>query len=285
MEKKWDASGIAYNVALWKQCFRVLKPGSYLLSFGAPRTYHRMACAIEDAGFEIRDSIHWVYGNGFPKGMNISKQIDKISGATEDAIKWDGWNTALKPAHEPIVMAQKPISEKSIIRNVLKWETGGINIDGCRAGERFPANLIHDGSEEVLAEFAKAGESQGTLHSRGTGIVPGYHGYKYGYDASIGYEDSGTPARFFQECTPDIPSTIYQPKASNSERGGSTHPTIKPLSLIAYLVRMVTPPGGLVLDPFIGSGTLALAAKKEGMHWIGIDLDLTEANTRLNRKD
>jgi len=174
MGKKWDSTGIAYSVELWKECLRVLKPGGHLLAFGGTRTYHRMACAIEDAGFEIRDQMQWIYGSGFPKSHNISKAIDKKFGAKREVIKtvkgmgkqnpewngtakgrkenyykpeyqltapatpeakqWDGWGTALKPAHEPIVVARKPISEKTIAENVLKWGTGGLNIDGCRIG-------------------------------------------------------------------------------------------------------------------------------------------------------
>ena len=276
MGKKWDASGIAYDIELWQECLRVLKPGGHLLAFGGTRTYHRMTCAIEDAGFEIRDSIDWVYGSGFPKSMDIGKKLDD----------WEGWGTALKPAHEPIVMARKPLAEKTVAANVLEWGTGGLNIDECRIGSdggcrsstpfngvlnysntfgpnlnsqrspkveglgRWPANLVHDGSEEVLQEFAK--------------------------------NTSTNVARFFKECPADIPSIIYQSKTSRKERGGSTHPTIKPLSLISYLVRMVTPPGGIVLDPFLGSGTLGLAAEAEGMRWVGIDLDLTEAKRRID---
>ena len=172
MGKKWDSAGIAYNIELWQEVLRVLKPGGHLLAFGGTRTYHRMACAIEDAGFEIRDQMQWIYGSGFPKSMDISKAIDKKFKAKREVIKtvkgmgkqnpewngtakgrkenyykpeyqltapaspeakqWDGWGTALKPAHEPIVVARKPLSEKTIAENVLKWGTGGINIDGCR---------------------------------------------------------------------------------------------------------------------------------------------------------
>jgi site-specific DNA-methyltransferase (adenine-specific) len=176
MGKSWDASGIAYNTEVWRQCLRILKPGGHLLAFGGSRTYHRLACAIEDAGFDIRDQIMWVYGSGFPKSMNIGKAIDKASGATrnvvgvgksgknrnvlnaanypdtfggdyeiteaatQEAKQWEGWGTALKPAHEPICMARKPLSEKSVAENVLKWGTGGINIDASRIetnGENF----------------------------------------------------------------------------------------------------------------------------------------------------
>ena len=174
MGKKWDSTGIAYSVAMWREVLRVLKPGGHLLSFGGTRTYHRMACAIEDAGFEIRDQLQWVYGSGFPKSMELGKQIDKAVGAerevtgqrtahdirgnalmdrkgsvtlnitapaTPEAQQWNGWGTALKPANEPIVLARKPLSERTIAANVLKWGTGGLNIDGCRIdlnGEKPP---------------------------------------------------------------------------------------------------------------------------------------------------
>jgi len=179
MGKKWDSTGIAYNVAMWREVLRVLKPGGHLLSFGGTRTYHRMACAIEDAGFEMRDQLQWLYGSGFPKSMDIGKAIDKAAGAertegariwtggrrtgcianspetnlgtqtlvkfdtpaTPEAQQWNGWGTALKPANEPIVLARKPLSERTIAANVLKWGTGGLNIDGCRIdlnGEKPP---------------------------------------------------------------------------------------------------------------------------------------------------
>ena len=303
MGKSWDSTGIANSIELWRQCLRVLKPGGYLLSFSATRTYHRMASAIEDAGFEIRDMIEWVYGSGFPKSLNIGKAVDKLQGNKREVFKyehwgrqnrsyqpsgnpfnfdknkvklvqykskgnspWEGWGTALKPAHEPICMARKPISEKNIAENVLKWGTGGINIDDCRIplkGERqptgsgkpskngvtynlaiksggnggnrtpqqgrWPVNFIHDGSEEVLELFPET--------------------------------NSNSPARFF-----------YCAKASRKERGeNNNHPTVKPLALMQYLVRLVTPPNGIVLDPFVGSGTTCMAAKKIGRDFIGIE--------------
>jgi hypothetical protein len=230
MGKSWDSTGVAYDIKVWQECLRVLKPGGHLLAFGGSRTYHRLACAIEDAGFQIRDQIMWVYGSGFPKSLNISKAIDKAAGAereiigsrfgavnpngyktdgiqqsggafvsgsfnitapaTDEAKKWEGWGTALKPAHEPIVMARKPL-EGTVAQTVLTHGTGGINIDGCRVGRadgddssagnrtanfatqetmsggngsggwsqndmgRFPANFIHDGSDEVLELFPK----------------------------------------------------------------------------------------------------------------------------------
>jgi site-specific DNA-methyltransferase (adenine-specific) len=309
MGKAWDASGIAYNVGLWRECLRVLKPGGHILAFSGSRTYHRMACAIEDAGFEIRDQMLWVYGSGFPKSHNISKAIDKAAGqeretvgfksagigtgksygkivgerekvktnlvavtapATEAAKQWDGWGTALKPAHEPICLARKPI-EGTVADNVLKWGTGGINIDACRVGEikgRFPANLMHDGSQEVVELF------------------PG--------------EEGSSAARFF-----------YCPKASKSDRdegcelispaNGNTfgkgigsasgsdvirknnHPTVKPTELMRYLCRLITPPGGIVLDPFTGSGSTGKAALIEGFYFIGIELSAEYAEIARHR--
>lgn len=388
MGKKWDSSGIAYNVQVWRECLRVLKPGGHLLAFGGSRTYHRLACAIEDAGFEIRDCIMWVYGSGFPKSLDVSKAIDKAAGrigqsvialkkhlieladasgmtrstidaacgfratnyltlpadgkrpdpwvnclpprdkwaimkrvlgaddslddvfthaerevvgtkkaapgvafgsegptelevtapATDAARQWQGWGTALKPAHEPVVVARKPLIG-TVAANVLTHGTGALNIDGCRVGSevvkshhtamlahggqnarpwheghqatthentgRWPANLIHDGSEEVVELF------------------PGTNG--------------SSASRFF-----------YTAKTPKSERQGSKHPTIKPLSLIRYLCRLVTPPGGTVLDPFLGSGTTAVAALLEGLSAIGIEKEeeyLRDARSRVKRRD
>ena len=310
MGKKWDSTGIAYNVELWRECLRVLKPGGHLLAFSGTRTYHRMAVAIEDAGFEIRDMIEWVYGSGFPKSLAIGKAVDKLQGneresemvkgkiftgsnnnidgeageyeVTKGTSEWEGWGTALKPSHEPICMARKPLSEKNVAENCLKWGTGGINIDGSRVGfqdesdyaestgknqhskyknsvvknpakngiyspdlrepedynptlGRFPANLIHDGSEEVKACFPE------------------------------------NASRFFK-------SIIYQAKASKAERnagcddiGGNKHSTVKPVALMEYLINMVTPPSGVVLDPFGGSGTTAVASVKLKRHFILIE--------------
>jgi len=244
MGKKWDYD--VPQVEMWKEALRVLKPGAFLLSFAGTRTYHRMVCGIEDAGFEIRDCIQWLYGSGFPKSLNIGKQVDKMQGNEREVLEphgrykhsfkdhkgkfvntrdadgnkrinvkltkgnseWEGWGTALKPAVEPIVVARKPLSEKNVASNVLKWGTGGINIDGCRVGDeemkpqssgktskafnlneqqrksntgilkendisdnipqkRFPANLIHDGSEEVVSKFPDTKSGIAVRHNSG----------------------------------------------------------------------------------------------------------------------
>jgi DNA modification methylase len=304
MGKAWDSTGIANSVEMWTEALRVLKPGGHLLAFSGSRTYHRMVCAIEDAGFEIRDQIMWVYGSGFPKSLNVSKALDAyaktgrsdsqvtgdgrsrapgqhfkefrkggVEGATfnpTDAVaqQWQGWGTALKPAHEPICVARRPLVKGSTVaKNVLAHGTGALNIDGCRVGDgggtskagmvagaatknalgdglntatfgvlveglgRWPANIIHDGSDEVLAGFP--------------------------------FGEAGGAARFF-----------YCAKASKKDRGGgNSHPTVKPTELMAYLCRLVTPPGGTVLDPFMGSGSTGKAAKLEGFKFVGIDLD------------
>lgn len=335
-----------YSVAL--EMYRVLKPGGHILSFGGSRTYHRMACAIEDAGFEVRDQIMWVYGSGFPKSHNISKAMDKSDGiqgeivgyskgvtvskednqhgginrgavgikqtsidipvrepASEDSRKWDGWGTALKPAHEPICVARKPL-EGTVVENVRKWGVGGLNIDGCRVefiseedkqesiqknqhadfgstmggnqvyGDysmlkpqnyappgRWPANLIHDGSQEVLELFPQTGVSQGGRSGNGNAYGGGFGAEHYG-DEKPGYGDKGSAARFF-----------YCPKASKSDRNdgaSNNHPTVKPTDLMAYLCRLVTPPAGTILDPFTGSGSTGRGAVSQGFNFIGIEL-------------
>ena len=252
MNKAWDKSGIANNVNVWKEALRILKPGGHMLAFSGTRTYHRMVCAIEDAGFEIRDQLAWVYSSGFPKSQNVGK---KVNG-------YDGWGTALKPAQEPIVLARKPLSENTIVDNVKKYGTGAINIDDSRiktqkgdepsAGNRtatfgtqetisggdgsggweanpkgrWPANLIHDGSEEVNE------------------LLP------------------NNSARFF-----------YYPKVNKKDRGnGNNHITVKPTELMKYLIRLITPPNGVVLDPFNGSGSTGKAAILLGYKYIGIDM-------------
>jgi len=399
MSKGWDRTGIANSVEMWSECLRVLKPGGHLLSFGGTRTYHRMACAIEDAGFEIRDMVEWCYGSGFPKSLSVGKAVDKLQGNEREIIgkkivkggenlntlarenknddinakgcgaygkgakqtnieiedtkgtsEWEGWGTALKPAHEPICMARKPLSEKTVAENVLEWGTGGLNIDASRveytgktdprtfggkwktdkaaqnvyeggyegtdqtvsAQGRFPANLIHDNSEEVRECFPE--QKSGAMKKAYEYTNNGYSlGKPTGSTKQIHESNSGNASRFFK-------SIIYQAKASKSERNKgcegleekdvlgyeidsehpyrsgkmnnsnihqltmamtgkppkpqkNNHPTVKPIALMEYLIKMVTPKGGTVLDPFMGSGTTGVACKNLNRDFIGIELD------------
>ncbi len=260
MGKEWDYE--IPSVDIWRECIRLLKPGGYLLAFAGTRTQHRMACRIEDAGFEIRDMIAWVYGSGFPKSHN---------GA------WGG--TALKPALEPITMARKPLVG-TVEGNWQAHGTGSLNIDGCRVGGgslgRWPANLIHDGSDDVRGAFPNALGQQGDLvaHSNARQSPNGIFG-KMGpaKDHAARVDDDKSASRFF-----------YCAKASKAERGDANrHPTVKPLALMRYLVKLVTPLGGMVLDPFTGSGTTGLACKMEAMGFIGIEKELESYNTALAR--
>ena len=280
MGKKWDYD--VPSVELWSEALRVLKPGGHLLSFGGTRTYHRMVVNIEDAGFEIRDQIMWLYGSGFPKSLNISKAIDNTA-ITPEAKQWDGWGTALKPANEPICVARKPLSESTVAKNVLKWGTGGINVDATRIGEgsakRFPANLILDEQAALLLD-----EQSGVLKS---GALKPYvresDDYYSGSWPDSNFESkatSGGASRFF-----------YCAKASKSERNAGSkehfniHPTCKPIKLMRYLVRLVTPPNGTVLDPFCGSGTTGVAAKQEGFNFIGIEREAEYVEIARRRFD
>jgi DNA modification methylase len=361
MGKRWDYD--VPSVEIWAECLRVLKPGGHLLAFAGTRTQHRMAVRIEDAGFEIRDMIAWVYGSGFPKSLDVSKAIDRAAGAmghegrgmldattgvmtlrphtkpseyvrpdpiTDAARKWQGWGTALKPALEPITMARKPLAG-TVAANVLEHGTGALNVDGCRvgrdtddvsgwsqsgskasenrsmsggnyardakpdAGGRWPANLIHDGSEEVVGLFPQS--SSGANPTRRGGM--GYHGAEgqESCDAPRGAE-SGSAARFFYcakaskrdrdegldafairsagEVTgglEDGSAGLQSPRAGAGRTNGARnhHPTVKPTDLMRYLCRLVTPPGGVVLDPFMGSGSTGKAAILEGFRFIGIE--------------
>ena len=421
MGRSWDSTGIAFQKETWELCFKVLKPGGHLLAFSGSRTYHRMAVAIEDAGFEIRDQVMWLYGSGFPKSMNVGKALDKKLGneriktgekkthsnkgikqseqrtaigagafgqevdedVTVGTTEWEGWGTALKPAHEPLVLARKPLSEKSVVDNVLKHRTGGINIDECRveyADEndrsgwhktggggkgyqdsdtfkirkitpeeikertkdgRFPANVIHDGSDVVKDIFPKTGtkgkakypdtnpdfRDQGRQSKENMGIDKlsfgqtenvkrktvnrqprkddkvwtnnnsGMKSLQY----TIEYEDSGDASRYFY-CAKTSKAERNQGlnnfPIKNKKGGGGTsnnvwyeddvnsasgkfgsekapsknvHPTVKPIKLMKYLCRLITPKGGTVLDPFMGSGSTGMAAKEENFDFVGIE--------------
>lgn len=355
MGKRWD-----YDVPgteIWAECLRVLKPGGHLLAFAGTRTQHRMAVRIEDAGFEIRDMIAWIYGSGFPKTMDVSKAIDKAAGAerevvgervsyrpsanknrdpagfqdrsdgkvtapaTEAARQWEGWGTALKPALEPITVARKPIAG-TVAANVLAYGTGALNIDGCRVGDepitqhgrsagenrsmsganyaepagrawtgRWPANLIHDGSEEVLAGFPQS--SGGAFpklvnRKRGVGVLNNFTNEEKELRIELG--DAGSAARFFycakasradrneglaSSSVPAVGTSATMREREDADwasRNGNHHPTVKPTDLMRYLCRLVTPPGGTVLDPFMGSGSTGKAAMLEGFCFIGCEL-------------
>jgi DNA modification methylase len=274
--QKWDSTGVAYDPRTWEGALRVAKPGAYMLVFGGTRTFHRVACVIEDAGWNIRDCMMWVYSSGFPKSQNIGKKVEG----------WDGWGSALKPAYEPIIIAQKPLIG-SLVANVKRFGVGGLNIDAARVpandgfekiwdkpistnvgangkgnyisdgsqhtldlsankpkGGRWPANLLHDGSEEV------------------TRLMP--------------EDEHGSAARFF-----------WCPKANKKDRGkGNTHNTVKPTALMRYLVKLTTPPGAMVLDMFAGSGSTGRAALLEGARFMGIEKDKGNCEicrTRLGR--
>jgi site-specific DNA-methyltransferase (adenine-specific) len=306
MNRKWDHA--VPSVEFFKLALQILKPGGYLLAFGGTRTYHRMVVNIEDAGFQITDQLVWIYGNGLPKSWNVSKAIDeaadaerKVIGAstTPKAAHWEGRGTRLKPAMEPIVLARKPLSEKTVAANVLKYGTGAINIDGCRVGSeggchlaaksasrtqdannvygaglaadfaprvpglgRWPANVILD--EEAGAVLDEQSGYSKSRKESGTRTIPTSNEIKLVNSktslVNCTYDDQGGASRFF-----------YCPKASNKERRGSKHPTVKPLSLMRWLCRLVTPAGGTVLDPFAGTGTTGEAAVLEGSYPILIE--------------
>lgn len=278
MGKNWDR-GIP-GVAYWTEVLRVLKPGGYLLSFGGTRTHHRLVCAIEDAGFEVRDTIMWLYGTGFPKSLDVSKAIDKAAGVESDAAKkWAGWETALKPAHEPICVARKPL-DGTVAANVLKHGTGALNIDACRVG--------YQGEDDITPEVG-----QGTPGERNPGCGANLPGYKENWGAWEANQKGRWPAnvlldeeaaRLLDEQSGGASRFFYCAKASRRERGeGNKHPTVKPLALMEYLCRLVTPPGATILDPFAGSGTTGVAAILGGWSFIGIEKDAAYAEVARAR--
>ena len=292
MGKDWD-HGVP-GEQFWSEALRVAKPGAHLLSFGGTRTYHRLACAIEDSGWEIRDCLGWLYGSGFPKSMDVSKAIDKSLGkkrevvgfsvqqqqqrtpaiatsvygdykgqsgditspASEAAKKWQGWGTALKPAWEPIIMARKPF-KGTVAACVLAHGTGAINIDACRVG-----------TENMSSQFDRTWKQDnsfgnGKRASRGKIVPDGRFPANIIHDGSDeATEPMGNASRFF-----------YCAKASKKERGeGNVHPTVKPQALMQYLIRLVTTEGAVVLDPFLGSGSTAVAAMATGRHYLGYEI-------------
>lgn len=324
MGKQWDGGDIAFDPATWRLCFDLLPPGGRLLAFSGTRTYHRMACAIEDAGFIVMDMKAWLYGSGFPKSHDFGAAFDKaLLGIDRDedpkdweasrshfATYWEGWGSAVKPAMEPICVAMKPL-DGTIAGNVAAHGVGGLNIDGCRVHAddaqggaytvrrlkpgstleatggnwrpqeddfaayhgnakpgRFPANVVHDGSDEVLAAFPAApGQLARTSTSTSASASASARKDQNVYGAmargSGGREprgDEGSAARFF-----------YSAKADAADRLGSKHPTVKPVDMMRWMVRLVTPPGGTVLDPFAGSGTTGMACMAEGFDCILVE--------------
>lgn len=357
MGRKWDASGIAYDVDLWREVLRVMKPGAHLLAFGGTRTYHRMTCAIEDAGFEIRDCIAWIYGQGFPKSLDVSKAIDKAAGAerkvvgsytvggtaakgrhkgratcaadegtakgatlelaitapaTNDAKRWQGWGTALKPAHEPVVVARKPL-EGTVTSNVITHGTGGINVDACRVAYtqetelgdlrmagRWPANVALD--EDAAQELdAQSGDRVSGSRSAGVRKGLGFHGangdggpaiegsrggasrFFYTAKASTHEREQGLAHRAKRKVNDGREATADSPRLRAETMRGNTHPTVKPIDLMRWLCRLVTPPNGLILDPFAGSGSTLIAAHAEGFRAVGIELDEEHASIARDR--
>lgn len=357
MGKRWDASGIAFDPDTWARCLRVAKPGAHLLAFGGTRTWHRIAVAIEDAGWQVRDSIAWLYASGFPKSLDVSKAIDAALGAEREVVgEWHipgrgsraahqeygltndhgtitapatpqaraaaGYGTALKPAFEPIIVARKPL-DGTVAANFMRWGTGGIDVDGCRVGEtggtakgsfprgesnigagRWPANVILDDSQAAALD-AQSGESV----SRASGYDWGDSGndnparIARNIRSGVHFSDSGGASRFFfcakastaeremglSHLPPRTPAAVeaqggFDKKGLKSPRAGAgrasagrrnTHPTVKPVELMRWLVRLVTPKGGVVLDPFTGSGTTGVATMLEGdgRRFVGFDLD------------
>ena len=300
MNSRWD-----YNIPsieIWKECYRVIKPGGHLISFGGTRTYHRLVVSIEDAGFDIRDQVQWIYGSGFPKNLDVGKSIEKSfeGDNSSESQKWSGWGTALKPAHEPICLTRKRL-DGTVANNVVKWGTGSINIDACRVDGtkegRWPANIIHDSSEEVVSCFPitnirpgsptrnnKAGPYS-SERTWSTSKTPGQQGR--------GYTDTGSAARFFYSAKAGkserdaglngFPSLIRNDGRNQDlftgnnpyNRGNNPkvnhHPTVKPIDLMRYLCRLVTPVGGTLLDPFMGSGSTGIGALLEGFNFVGIE--------------
>ena len=366
MGKKWDSSGIAYDVTVWQECLRVLKPGGHVLAFGGSRTWHRLAVAVEDAGFELRDSIAWIYGSGFPKSLDVSKAIDKKLGAEREILQtipdrwagkgnvlqratqqvaesvditapssseaktWQGWGTALKPAFEPVVVGRKPLVG-TVAENVLAWGVGGLNIDGSRIGlngekppsgsgnaaiggvysdfhglessvtpaqGRWPANVILD---EVTAELLdeQSGFTKSPPIGSMTNTKPRHSGsmvgaFKHENPMSNGHGDSGGASRFFyvakaskrdrNEGLEELEAVRHADRTKDDGVGGNNprnrtnqarqnfHPTVKPTQLMRYLIKLVTPPGGTVLDPFTGSGSTGKAALLDGFDFVGAEL-------------
>ena len=261
----WDSyqNCIAFKKSTWESISKPLKPGGYLVIFGASKTFHRLTCAVEDSGLKIKDVLMWLYGQGMPKSQNIGKKDSN----------YEGWGTGLKPCYEPILLAQKPISEKTIVKNFQKHGVGGINIEESRLESgRWAGNVLHDGSDEVEEQFAKFGErGNGWARNYGTEDYQGrqYGGGVFGGGGYIGnttYCDEGTASRFFYSTKSSIKERTHNRTINNN------HPTVKNMELMKYLIKLITPKDGVVFDPFCGSGTTLIAAKELGFNSIGVEL-------------
>jgi site-specific DNA-methyltransferase (adenine-specific) len=285
MGKTWDGGDTAFRPEFWAEALRVLKPGGMLLAFGGTRTFHRLICAIEDAGFEIRDCLMWVYGSGFPKSLDVSKALAKAAGARgELARRWDGWGSSLKPAWEPIILAMKPL-DGTFAENAHRHGVAGLNIDGSRIGSddakgRWPANLLLDEDAGKMLDVQSGITTSGAM-KHCVGPYPGKNatGFLRGHSGPHNqHGDSGGASRFF-----------YCAKANERDhtcegRVQNDHPTVKPRSLMEYLCRLVTPPGGgLILDPFMGSGSTGIGALLTGNRFVGIELEPESFETARQR--
>ena len=361
MGKGWDNSGIAFQKETWQKCFEVLKPGGYLLAFGGSRTFHRIACAIEDGGFEIRDVIMWLYGSGFPKSMDLAKSVEaklttgsanptefknlngeradrgtlgfstmqhrqgarpndygklevdrlgKLDATTEEARQWNGWGTALKPAYEPIIVARKPL-DGTCTDNVLKWGVGGLNIEECKVGEdtrvqlsgramsqstvysefnqenahyeevqgRFPSNMILTYDDTDFNELCGCSPEYGRLQGNiGSALRYFYCAKASKRDRDEGLDNFRTQTKVFNGTSDQSSEDMKDVEKRFTTEGKNVHPTVKPVQLMQYLVRLVTPKGGTVLDPFNGSGSTGKAVMYENndrdakYKYIGIEL-------------
>jgi site-specific DNA-methyltransferase (adenine-specific) len=328
MGKAWD-HGVP-GEPFWREALRVAKPGAHLVAFGGTRTFHRLTCAIEDAGWEIRDCLSWLYGEGFPKSLDVSKAIDKGDPVTGAAQSWQGWGTALKPAWEPIILARKPLAG-TVAQNVLAHGTGALNVDGCRIATdepwkahsatglasvkfftdgdakvidkephdlgRWPANVVLDEEAGRMLD-AQSGESVSTGGQASLGAFRNGDIFGSGRDErearDPGYGDSEGASRFFYCAKADgaernVGLEGYEarresdrikedgpggdnPRNRTNHAARNHHPTVKPVALMQWLVRLVARPGSLVLDPFTGSGTTGIAALRESCRFVGVEL-------------